>query len=268
MTAITPKDYRSLSPEELAEWIDAGVKANQDRTGIGDSYWQPQTEQERLLTAIVSGIAEDSAHNFGLIFGLSKNKLISYIPRPKWIEISRYALTDWDVAFDATMQVVAERITGGHRRNAIEWRNAVKALGASTQLHKLVVRDPVGEYGSMVTPYGPLDYTIGKTQLHTDDGISGVVIAANREILTIEAKDGSIHRFRAERLHPDSGKLNRVIGRTKTRKGQTVHLGKSNVVNVKDGKRYYAIEWISPYRVMALAKDGSRLSPKATELSR
>lgn len=260
ITIAPPKDYRSLSPEELAEWIEAEVASNQSRAGL-HSYWQPKTEKERLLTAIVSSCADDS-YGFSLIFGRSKTKLISYDPRRGWIELSRYALADWDLAFDAIMQIVAELLTG-YERETDQWHRAVAKLGASPKLRELVVRDPLGRRDSMATPYGPLDFTVGRTQFHTEEGLGGVVIAANRELITIEAKDGSIHRLRAERLHPDSGRLDRVIRRIQTFHGESVHFGESYVE--KDGKRYYAIEWIS-HRVMALAKDGSRLTPLATEL--
>lgn len=260
--SITPKDYRSLSPEDFKSWVEAGSELNHTRSKL-NSHWGPHTADEKLLAAIVADCFPDPADQFCVIFGKSKHELVSYNPRFGWITISRYAMADWDLAFDAAMQLIAEILTGQERGDA-KWLQAVKDLGATPKEGELVFRDVPGTSGSMVTPYGPLDYIVGKTQLYTSDRMGGLVIAANRELLTLEAPDGSIHRFRPERLHPDSGNLDRVIRRLQTLRGKTIYFGESYVDQA--GKRYYAVEWISPYRIMALAKDGSRLTPKATEI--
>jgi len=270
---IERTDYGSLSPYDYAEWLDS-MNPVDERDYWGKRY-QARSEDEKLLSAIIrdaylknSREVHSGSSPFVVIFRDSKQVLTAPITSPRGctILVSRYGLTDWDAALTAALQDLATLLLE-EGQWTISWRELVRRLGVSPDPVRFQYREPVGSVAVLKTPYGDLPVIFGKTMLGTVGGAqSGVVIAASRTHVELEDRLGVVHRLRAEEVHPQSGRLDRVVPLTKVVGSlSTVRFGESSLE--RGGKTFYALEHLSGRRVSVLAADGEKLVVKVDELT-
>jgi hypothetical protein len=268
---IKRTDYESLSPDDRAQWIRSMVEVNRSRT-FTDSQSGPHSADEELLVAVVTDLVELNPrwdlNRFGLFFGQSKRRLLGrdFPGRAQWLTVSRYGMGDWDAALTAVLQELAGILSEDPKRGK-RWTKMVGKLGASPAPVEFIFREPVGSVRTLKTPYGDLSVAFGVTELSTANRtLGGRVISASRTHVELEEKPGVRHRLRIEEVHPDSGKLDRVVPLTKlVGYLTTVHFGKSSLE--RSGKTFYALEHISGRRVSVLAADGEKLIVKVDELT-
>lgn len=259
-------DYSSLSSEALDLWLEersALVKAPwPDR-------WQPSSEDELLLQAVISDALGDLAEDYTVVFGKSRNDLVRTYVYPNRIEVSRFVLEDWDLAFDLAMQEVARGLllsVGGYSRAARQKMAArLGALGRESS--EFVYRGEHGKLVTLSTPYGPLAVVLGVDQFSsTVSGVSGLVVDGFGEWVSLEDAQGKAHRIRAEEIHPESGDLNEIIQHRAQVGGHAVVYGES-FANGPDGEALYALYRISPSKIAVISESGTRSTVAPAELN-
>lgn len=259
-----------MSSTDLEVWVERLAATSNSNTKLWH-YWHAKSAEEKLLAAIVTDILQLNGSRFlnfnmSVVFTESKTDLVLRDDRWYQIKVSRYGMVDWDAVYTATLQEVAAILSWDYQRGQ-SWADYALALGVSLAPVEFIFREPYGSRGTVKTPYGPLDLTFGRDSITAPDGSwSGVPISIIKDFVNIEDRTGRVHRVRGEEIHPDSGKLTRVLPLSKTvGRAYRVRFGKSFIED--SGERFFALYQVSGSRVAVLSASGERRTVLARDLT-